>query len=153
MMLLCWRPEETTRSYGMRRRPGLICQLRLQMRIRRGPAGYTTLTVAVAGMKAWAAAKVAGGGLMAPALLVLRRPTQSHLCQRSPPTPPQLWPPLLPQAIIMLRRRRRRKRVRPWSLPRVRIEAMVMLEALTVVWVAQPGWEGSTVAVTTAPLV
>ncbi len=89
---------------------------------------------------------------MAPALLVLRRLTQSHLCQRSPPTLPQLWLPLLLQVITMLRRLRLRKRVRPWSLPRFRLEAMVMLEAPTVVLVAQPVWEGSTGAVTTAPL-
>jgi hypothetical protein len=42
---------------------------------------------------------------------------------------------------------RLRKRMRPLPRPRFRLEAIEMVEATTVVLVAPPEWEGSTVAV------
>jgi hypothetical protein len=110
---LCWRPSETTVPCGMRLRLGLLVQMRLLMWLRLGSTGSMTWTEVVVVMKARAAVTIAWGGLMAPALLRIRRLTQSLLCQRSPLTLPHLRAPLLPQGITMPRRLWLRKRMRP----------------------------------------
>ncbi len=151
LMRLCWRPRENTIPRGMSLRLGRMFQMRMLRWLRLRPAGLMTWTEVMV-VTARAAVTIAWGGLMAPALLGIQRLTQRHLCQRPPLTLPHLRAPLLLQGITMLRRLRLRKRLRPWPLPRTRLEAMTMLKTLTEVLAATPVWDGPTAAITTAPL-